>query len=61
MKTDWRKEPATQKQLDYIMEMNEFSDYPLPKFVGKTKGEASDYINENTKIAHMRTDKWGFY
>ena len=49
---NWRDDPATQKQLDYINEMHEFSEYPLPKFEGKTKGEASDYINKWFKLAH---------
>ena len=53
---NWRNDSVTQKQLDYIMEMNEFSEFPLPKFEGKTKGEAYDYINENSKLAH--TSSW---
>lgn len=42
---DWRNEPITQKQKDYILEIQEMSDFYLPEFYGKTKGEASDYIN----------------
>ena len=49
---DWRNDPITQKQKDLIEEMQEFSYYPLPKFEGKTKGEASDYISEYGKLAH---------
>lgn len=41
----WRDDPATEKQLEMIRNMNEFSEYPLPPFKGKTKGEASDYID----------------
>lgn len=51
----------TEKQLAYIADLQEFSDYPLPKFEGKTKREASDYIDRWIKLAHERADKWGFY
>lgn len=48
---NWRNQPATKKQLLYIMRMQEDAGIngalPLPIFNGKTKGEASDYINEN--------------
>jgi len=50
----WRDEPITEKQKQLIMEMNEFSEFPLPAFSGTTKGEASDYINKNLKQAHER-------
>ena len=49
---DWRSEPATLKQLAYIDEMREFSEYALPRFTGKTKGQAAAYINKYTKLAH---------
>ena len=49
---DWRNDSVTEKQLAYIDEMNEFSPYPLPEFKGKTKGEAADYINKYSKLAH---------
>ena len=52
--SNWRDDPATEKQLAYIMEMYEFSEYPIPPFVGKTKGEASDYIDKYAKRAHER-------
>jgi len=48
----WRDLPPTQKQLDYIVEMNEFSEWILPTFKGKTRGEASDYIDKWIKVAH---------
>lgn len=51
----------TEKQLAYIREMQEFSEYPLPTFDGKTKREASEYITKYSGIAHQRTDKYGFY
>ena len=53
----WRDDPATEKQLAYIQEMQEFSEFPLPSFEGKTKGEASDYINKYIEQAHEGT--WG--
>lgn len=49
---DWRNDKVTEKQLAYIMEMHEFSFYPLPAFRGTTKGEASDYIDKYSKLAH---------
>lgn len=51
---NWRDDPVTEKQLAYIQEMHEFSDFPLPVFHGKTKGEASDYIDNNWKLAHEK-------
>ena len=44
-KVSWRDDPVTEKQLEMIKNMHEFSDWPLPKFTGKTKGEAADYID----------------
>lgn len=49
---EWRKQPITKKQKEYISDMQEFSDYPLPKFTGTTKGEASDYIEKYREFAH---------
>lgn len=43
---------ATEKQLRYIAELQEFSEYPLPAFTGTTKKEASDYIDKWAKLAH---------
>jgi len=51
---DWRSDPATEKQIAYIEEMQEFSEIPLPIFTGKTKGDAADYIDKYIKIAHER-------
>lgn len=51
----------TEKQLAYIRELQEFSAYPLPKFDGTTKAEASKYISDWINYAHQRTDKFGFY
>ena len=55
------QEKATKKQLKHIAEMQEFSNYPLPRFTGTTKDEATEYINKYSKIAHERIDKFGFY
>ena len=43
----WRDKKPTQKQLDLIAEMQEFSEYHLPIFDGKTRGEAHDWIENN--------------
>ena len=48
----WREENATEKQLKMISDMNDFSEYQLPKFTGTTKGEASDYINRYIGLSH---------
>ena len=56
---DWRNDLATEKQLAYIREMQEFSDFPLPRFTGSTKGEASDYIDEWSRLAHEAFDFGG--
>lgn len=48
----WRDDPATEKQLEMIRDIREFSDWPLPLFTGKTKGEASDYIDRWIGKAH---------
>lgn len=37
---NWRQESITQKQKEYIKEMQKVSHFPLPQFEGKTKGEA---------------------
>ena len=43
---------ATENQLTYIREMQEFSFYPLPEFKGTTEQEASEYIAKYWKLAH---------
>ena len=48
----WRDEKATENQLRYISELQEFSEYVIPVFTGTTKGEASDYIDKWSKKAH---------
>ena len=46
------KDKPTQKQLDYIADIMEFSAYNPPKFKGTTKQEASAYIDKYGKLAH---------
>ena len=53
----WQDKAPTEKQLAYIAELQEFSTFRLPKFQGKTRGEASAYIDAYTKFAHEST--WG--
>lgn len=55
----WRDEPITAKQKAYILEMWEFSEYPLPviDLETTTKGEACDYIDRYLKLAHESA--WG--
>ncbi len=48
----WRSDVVTAKQKRLIAEMNEFSEFPLPPFNGKTKGEAFDYINAYLAKSH---------
>jgi hypothetical protein len=55
----WRDDPATEKQLEMIRNMREFSDWPLPPFTGETKVEASDYIDRwNAKAHESILDCW---
>lgn len=53
---NWRNDPATEKQLTYIQEMQEFSVFSIPRFTGTTKGEASDYIAQWSRRAHEGFD-----
>lgn len=48
----WRDKEPTEKQLSLIEEMEEYSDFPLPPFKGRTRGEAYDWIQKNWKAAH---------
>ena len=49
---NWRDKPITDKQMELINDMMEFTAYPIPKFVGITRGEAADYIDEYGELAH---------
>ena len=52
----WRNELPTKKQLETIEAMEEFSEYPIPHFEGKTKGESSDYIDKWAGLAFEIAD-----
>ncbi len=52
----WVDCPVSEAQLNYIREMQEMSEYPLPPFTGKTRGEASDYIDKWRRLAYERID-----
>ena len=54
----WRSDPITDNQKRLIEEMNEFSEFPLPEFIGTTKGEASDYINANLVKSYQIFDPY---
>lgn len=56
------EEYMTEKQKKLILEMKEFSWYPLSPIDLKTatKKEASEWISKNQQ-AFERTDKFGFY
>ena len=54
MRKRWEDYPVSDAQLEYIREMQEMSEYPLPPFAGKTRGEASDYIDKWHMLAHER-------
>ena len=43
---DWKNQPATAKQLEYIQYIQAFAIPGVPEFTGKTKGEAAFYINK---------------
>ena len=45
-----------EKLKEKIIEMSEFSPYPLPKFTGTTKEEAIEYIRKYSKMAHEDVD-----
>ena len=48
---NWRDKEITEKQMNLIECIMEFSYFSPPKFVGTTRGEASDYINKHVKLA----------
>lgn len=48
---NWRNDPPTVRQLDFIDIIRKKSSMYLPLFIGSTKGEASDYIDMYRKFA----------
>ena len=51
MMSNWRDSPITEKQVEYIRQMQLDAEMngaiPLPPFRGSTRGEGSDYIDAN--------------
>ena len=58
-----RNTKITTKQKKLILEMLEFSDYPLSPIdlETATKEEASEWIDKNMKLTHESTSKYAFY
>lgn len=52
---NWREDPPTQSQLDYIKHIWEESNVPLKPFTGKTKGEAAEWIAKNRYCGYHST------
>ena len=50
-KMSWRDKPITDKQMNLIECIMEFSYFDPPKFIGTTRDEASDYIDKYAKLA----------
>ena len=50
----WKDDPATDKQKAYIRAMQEYCIYRIPAFdfENGTKGQASEYIEKYSKMAH---------
>lgn len=59
---NWRLEPLTKKQKELIEAMQDFSCFPIPRFTGETRGEASDYIARYGQQAHenVNSPTWGY-
>jgi hypothetical protein len=53
-RSNWRDEPATEKQIAYIKALRDYCTYTLPyiNYAIATKGEASDYIEKYASMAH---------
>lgn len=47
----WEQKEITEKQMNLINYIMEFSFFNPPKFEGTTRGEASDYIDKYAKLA----------
>ena len=58
--SDWRNQPITSKQKEYIADIIEFSAFCPPPFTGTTRGEASDYIDKYGKELHDDPNGHGF-
>lgn len=53
----WRNEKPTEKQLALIRNLEK--DYR--NFIGKTRGEASDYIDEALEVFRRRDEEESWY
>ena len=52
-KMNWRDKQPTEKQIELIKEMHSYCR--IPDFEGKTRGEASDYIDKYMDIYKLET------
>ena len=53
----WRSDPVTEKQKNYIIALYEHDEFNrIPKFTGRTKGEASDFIDTYARYAYEKFD-----
>lgn len=63
MSNTWRDSPITEKQVEYIRQMQLDAEIngaiPLPPFRGNTRGEASDYIDANKGRQYEAFDYYG--
>lgn len=48
----WRDKPMTEKQIEMIKNMYANTEIPIPKFEGRTRGEASDFIDKWLSTTH---------
>lgn len=64
MMSNWRDSPITEKQVEYIRQMQLDAEMngaiPLPPFRGNTRGEASDYIDANKGRQYEAFDYYGY-
>lgn len=63
MMSNWRDSPITEKQVEYIRQMQLDAEMngaiPLPPFRENTRGEASDYIDANKGRQYEAFDYYG--
>lgn len=53
----WRSDPVTEKQKNFINELYKYDELNrIPKFTGKTKGEAYDFMNAYSRYAFEASD-----
>ena len=63
MSNTWRDSPITEKQVEYIRQMQLDAEMngaiPLPPFRGNTRGAASGYIDANKGKQYEAFDYYG--